>query len=136
MHTRRHALDDSLLVADLAGEGVVGPAVEGGLGGSVEGLAVGSQVQAVVETTARDKHVGTVDAAVGAEGVDGDASSVLLDEHVAFGVPDDGSYLLQAAGDLHDGPGGVDGVLVAHVGDAAAAFWERELGDFSVDICE
>lgn len=134
MHTRRHALDNGLLVADLAGKGVVCPAVEGRLGGGVEGLAVGSQVEAVVESAAGDEHGGAVDAAVGAEGVDGHASSVLLDEHVAFCVPDDGSYLFQAAGNLHDGPAGVDGVLVTHVGDAAAALGERELRNYGMDI--
>lgn len=136
VHTRRHTLDNGLLVADLVCEGIVRPAVESRLRGCVEGLAIGSQVQTVVETTAGDEHVCAVDAAVGAKGVHGNAPGVLLDEHVAFGVPDDGSYLLQAAGDLHDGPGGVNGVLVAHVGDAAAALGEGEFRDFGMDICE
>lgn len=136
MYTRRHALDNRLLVADLASERIVRPAVERRLRGSVESLAIGGQVQAVVETAAGDEHVGAVDATIGAKGVHRNAPGVLLDEHVAFGVPDDGSYLLQAAGDLHDSPGGVDGVLVAHFGDAAAALGERELCDFSMDICE
>lgn len=136
VHTRRHALDNGLLVADLANESIIRPAVESRLGGSVEGLAIGCQVQAMVETTSRYKHVGAVDAAIGTKSVDGDAPGVLLDKHVAFGVPDDGSYLFQAAGDLHDGPAGVDGVLVAHVGDAAAAFGKRELYDFGMDICD
>lgn len=71
----------------------------------------------------RDGHR-PIDAPVLAEGVRRDPPHGLQDEEVAEGVEDEGPRLLEAAGDLGDFPGGVDGRGEAACWDALAAGWE------------
>ena len=132
MHSRRHAPDDRLLVADLHGGGIIAPLECGCLGASVQSLAVGSKRETMVQSRLGDEHRGAVDASVVAERVDRDSLAGLRYKHVTVGIPEDGTHLSEAAGNLHDGPSRREGVRVPDRRDTGAGRRKRELSDISL----
>ncbi len=101
---RVHACDDGLLVADGAGDRVVGPRPDGSLAARVQCRAIGREGQAVVQLHVADERAGAVDAPVVAERVHRDALAGLRDQHVSVDVPRHRPDAPQPARDLHHRP--------------------------------